>query len=370
MNCLAVPEITLDEWTSRMLSPLQKARYTLSASIELTERCNLNCVHCYINQPANCQSAKASEMSTEQVKFVLGQMAKAGTLFLMITGGEVLLRPDFEEIYLYAKRLGFLLTVFTNGTMISPEIADLLAQFPPRLIEITLNGANAEKFEAVTQVKGSFEQCMKGIRMLVERKLPLHLKTVVLTLNRDELQDIKNLAESLGVPHRYDSSIWPRLDGSHSPYLHRLSAEETLEMDLADPARVEEWYKTGEKFSGIPLRRDVSFTCGAGVRSFHVDSAGKLTPCMMTRRPSFNLLETPFAEAWEQLGEIRKIKRVRCTECEDCLANDLCNQCPGWSQLEHQDYETPDSFVCTIGKQRMFKFGIIKKQLVEEETYG
>jgi len=365
MNCLAEPDITLDEWANRMFAPLHKARYPLSASIELTERCNLNCVHCYINQPANCQSAKAREMSTEQVKFVLDQMAEAGTLFLMITGGEVLLRPDFKDIYLYAKRLGFIITVFTNGTMVTPEIADLFAKARPHLIEITLDGASAETFEAVTQVKGSFKQCLKGIRLLAERKLSLYLKTVVLTLNRDELLDIKNLAESLGVPHRYDGSIWPRLDGSHSPYLHRLSAEETLEMDLADPARAEEWYKTGEKFSGIPLRRDVAFTCGAGVRSFHVDSAGRLSACMMTRRPSFNLLEMPFAEAWEHLGEIRRIKRVRSTECEDCLANDLCNQCPGWSQLEYQDYETPDAFVCILGKHRLLKFGRIERLLLE-----
>ena len=365
MNCLAEPEITLDEWANRMLAPLGMARYPLSASIELTERCNLNCVHCYINQPANSQSAKAREMSTEQVKFVLDQLAQAGTLFLMITGGEVLLRPDFEEIYLYAKRLGFIVTVFTNGTMVTPEIAELFAKARPHLIEITLDGATAETFEAVTQVKGSFEQCLKGIRLLIERKLPLHLKSVVLTLNQDKLQDIKDLADALGVPHRYDSTIWPRLDGSHSPYSHRLSVEDTLEMDLVDQERVEEWYKTGEKFSGIPLRRDVAFTCGAGVRSYHVDSAGRLSACMMTRRPSYSLLEIPFAEAWEKLGEIRKIKRVRHTECEDCLANDLCSQCPGWSQLVHQDYESPDAFICALGKQRMFKFGIIETPFVE-----
>ena len=329
MNCLAEPEITLDEWANRMLAPLGTARYPLSASIELTERCNLNCVHCYINQPANSQSAKAREMSTEQVKFVLDQMAEAGTLFLMITGGEVLLRPDFEEIYLYAKRLGFLLTIFTNGTMITTEVADLFAQFPPRLIEITLDGATAETFEAVTDVRGSFSQCMRGIRLLQERNLPLLVKTVFLTLNIHEQQAVQNLAAELGLKHRYDSTIWPRLDGTKSPYRYRLAPEQTLAMDLADPKRTEAWYQNAEKFAGLPVRSHLVFTCGSGFRSFHINCAGEISLCMMVRKPSYSLLELPFQEAWEKLGEMRTYQRMLGTACESCAANDLCNQCAG-----------------------------------------
>lgn len=370
MTCSAEPDIFMDEWANRMLAPLRMERYPLSASLELTERCNLNCVHCYINQPANSQSAKAREMSTDQVKGILNQLAQAGTLFLMLSGGEVLLRPDFAEIYLYAKRLGFIVTVFTNGTMITPEIADLLAKAPPQLIEITLSGASTVTFDAVTQVRGSFEHCLKGIRLLLERGLPLVLKTVLLTINQHELQEMKDLANELGVRYRYDSAIWPRLDGNHSPYRYRLSAEETLKMDLTDLERVQEWHKTGEKFSGVPLRQDLAFTCGAAIRSFHIDSAGRLCACMMMRRPSYSLLEMPFAEAWEKLGEIRKIKRVKHTECENCLANDLCSQCPGWSQLEHQDYETPDDFVCELGKLRMQYFGKIVYVPIMEGANG
>lgn len=365
MNCLAEPEISLDEWANRMLAPLGMQRYPLSGSIELTERCNLNCVHCYINQPANSESAKAGEMSTEQVKFVLDQMAQAGTLFLMITGGEVLLRPDFEEIYLHAKRLGFILTVFTNGTMVTPEIADLFAKARPHLIEITLDGATAETFEAVTDVRGSFGQCMRGIRLLKERNLPLLVKTVFLTLNIHEQKAIQDMAVELGLKHRYDSTIWPRLDGTESPYCFRLNVEETLAMDLADPQRTEAWFENAEKFAGIPVRSHLVFTCGSGFRSFHVNCAGEMSLCMMVRKPSFNLLEVPFQEAWENLGEMRQLKRKLGTECESCSANDLCSQCAGWSRLTHGDLETPNAFVCKLGKLRMQKFGILQESVME-----
>lgn len=369
MNCMAEPEISLDVWANRILAPLGNERYPLSASIELTERCNLNCVHCYINQPANSQSAKAREMTTEQVKFVLDQLAQAGTLFLMFTGGEIFLRPDFTEIYLHAKRLGFIVTLFSNGTMITLEIADMLAKVPPRSIEITLSGATPETFDAVTQVKGSFEQCIRGIRLLLERDLSVYVKTVFLTINKHEFEAIRELAKDLGITHRYDSVIWPRLDGSHSPYRYRLSAEETLAMDLADPERVTEWLKSAKRMAGIPVRSEMAFTCGAGFRSFHIDSAGRLCTCMMMRRPSYSLLEMSFTEAWEKLGEIRKIKRVKHTKCEHCLANDLCSQCAGWSQMVHQDYETPDEFVCELGKLRMQYFGKIIYEPIMEGIY-
>jgi len=358
MSCLAEPEIYLDTWANRMLAPLGRARYPLSASIELTERCNLDCVHCYISQPAASEAAKAREMTTAQVKSVLDQMAQAGTLFLLITGGEAMLRPDFTEIYQHAKRLGFIITLFTNGTTVTPQLADMLAKAPPTLIEVTLDGATAETFEAVTRLPGSFAQCLRGIKLLRERGLVVLVKTVLLTLNQNELQGIRSLAAELSLNHRYDSTIWPRLDGNPAPYRYRLSPEKTLAMDLADPERAAEWVVNSERNAGIPVRNGLTFTCGGGHRSYHVDSAGRLTVCMMVREPSYSLLEMPFAEAWERLGAVRNMHRSKATRCETCAANDLCAQCTGWSQLSNKDNETPDDFVCTVGKLRMKQFGI------------
>lgn len=369
MSCLVEPEIYLDTWANRMLAPLGRERYPLSASIELTERCNLDCVHCYISQPATSEVAKAREMSTAQVKSVLDQMASAGTLFLLITGGEAMLRPDFTEIYLHAKRLGFILTLFTNGTTVTPALADMLAKAPPTLIEVTLDGATPETFEAVTRVPGSFAQCLRGIRLLRERELAVLVKTVVLTLNQHELQGIRALAAELGLKHRYDSTIWPRLDGSQAPYRYRLTPEQTLAMDLGDPERAAEWGVNAERCAGIAVRGGLAFTCGGGHRSYHVDSAGRLTVCMMVREPSYSLLELPFAEAWGRLGAVRNVHRTKATSCETCAANDLCAQCAGWSRLSNQDYETPDNFVCIVGKLRMKQFGIKVLEPLMEGSY-
>ena len=124
MDCLTFTEIDSNEWSDRLLAPLEGRRYHLGGSLDLTARCNLNCVHCYIRQPAGDEAVKAGEMTTDQFTWLIDRMAEAGTLFLLITGGEPLLRPDFEQIYTHAKRRGMLISLFTNATLLTPRIAE------------------------------------------------------------------------------------------------------------------------------------------------------------------------------------------------------------------------------------------------------
>jgi MoaA/NifB/PqqE/SkfB family radical SAM enzyme len=194
-----------------------QGRTPLSMSLEVTERCNLNCQHCYINLPANHTAARQRELSTAECKRLFDELAAAGTLWLLLTGGELMLRRDFEEIYLYARNAGFILTIYTNGTMITPRRADFLAQYPPYELEITVYGATAETYETVTRVPGSFAKCMEGLRLLHERGLPVKLKTVLLTLNSHELLAMKAIADGYGWEFRYDGMIHPRLNGDRAP---------------------------------------------------------------------------------------------------------------------------------------------------------
>ncbi len=109
-------------------------------------------------------------------------------MWLLFTGGEIFARKDFLDIYTHAKKRGLLITLFTNGTQITPAIADYLADWRPFAIEITLYGRTRETYERLTRVPGSFDRCMRGIRLLKERGLPLKLKTVAVTINRHEMR--------------------------------------------------------------------------------------------------------------------------------------------------------------------------------------
>ena len=120
--------------------------------IELTERCNNNCIHCYINQPANDQEIKERELSTAEIQGILKEAVSLGCLTVRFTGGEPLLREDFEELYLAARRLGLKVMIFTNATLITPRLAGLLARIPPReTMEVSVYGMRKRSYEAVSR---------------------------------------------------------------------------------------------------------------------------------------------------------------------------------------------------------------------------
>ena len=333
------------------MTSLKGSRYPFSGSIDLTARCNLGCVHCYINEPAGNRAERARELSTAQVLGILDQVADAGCLFLLVTGGEPLLRPDFSEIYRHAKRLGLLVTLFTNGTLLTGQTADLLAELPPFAVEITLYGATAETYDRVTRIPGAYARCRRGIDMVLKRNLPLSLKSVIIRENRHELEQMKALAAQLGVPFRYDGVLWPRLDGGQQPLAHRLLPEEVVALDRDDAERQHEWELLAKESGGL-LRSQLVYTCGASMFSFHISRDGLMSMCTVARHPQFDLKTMAFSEAWQGLGELRGMCRELGTKCETCDAGSLCIQCPGWSQIVHCDNETPVEYICALGRLR------------------
>ena len=353
VDCLGCPEITLGELGEELLAQLQGRRYPLAGSLELTERCNLRCVHCYINQPAGNMEAAAREMTLPQVRTVLDKIAEAGCLFLLLTGGEPLLHPDFADIWRYTKQKGMLVTLFTNGALLTPRLADLLAEYRPRQVEITLYGAAQETYEWVTGVAGSYARCVRGIELLLERGLRLNLKSVLLRSNCHELEAMQAFAERLGVSFRFDGLLWPRLDSGQAALAERLSPAEVVALDLGYPERQREYEDLVSRAGPGPARAERVYACGAGQRSFHVDCAGRLSVCMMSRRPAYDLLHGSFQEGWEEVlgAELSRVRTLD-TPCQACTVGVLCTQCPGWSQMVHGDDETPVDYVCEIGRLR------------------
>ncbi len=353
MDCHVYPTLDMEAWGAQLKAPLGGGRYPFSATFELTSRCNLNCAHCYINQPANDPAVRQRELTTAQVKQVIDEMVAAGVLFLTLTGGEPLLRPDFAEIYTYALRKGLLVTLFTNGTLLSDELLRLLTDMRPFNVEISIYGATATVFEQVTRLPGSFTRCYRAIDRILEAGLPLTLKSELMTLNAHELEPMKALAERLGVKFRYDGLLWPRIDGrGEFPRAVQLPLENLVAFDNQDPERQDELAVELERLKGLTTRDARVFSCGAGLHSFHLDSEGRMSICMMVRQPAYNLLEMPLIEAWEALGKLREMKRNAVSKCQSCPTNTLCTHCPGWSLAVHHDFESVVEFTCEHGLLR------------------
>jgi MoaA/NifB/PqqE/SkfB family radical SAM enzyme len=150
-------------------------RVPVNATFELTYRCNNSCVHCYCNLPAGDKRAKASELSLEEIEKIFDELKEMGCLWLLITGGEPLLRDGFSQVYLAAKRRGFIVTVFTNGILVDDEVTELFRQFPPFFIEITMYGATRETYEKVTRIQGSYDLYRRGLERLLKMDMPVQL---------------------------------------------------------------------------------------------------------------------------------------------------------------------------------------------------
>lgn len=355
-------QIKYGDFSQRIHDKMVAKRIPIDGEIELTFRCNLKCAHCYV-----AYDYRKKEITYKEIWHIIDEIVEAGCLWLLITGGEPLLRDDFLDIYTYAKKKGLIITLFTNGTLITPEIADYLKEWPPFSVEITLYGITKGTYEKVTGVTGSFERCIRGIDLVLERKIPLKLKTMVMTLNQNEVWEIKKYVEDLGVGFRFDSVLNPKLDGSKEPCKLRIPPEKVVELDLADEKRLKEWKEFCSKFWG-PANSDKLYICGAGQTSFHIDPYGELSICAMSRVPSYDLHQGSFKEGWyDFVPKIREQKPKGEYKCAKCDLLSLCSQCPGWANLETGNPETPVEYLCQITHLRAKAFGP-KEKLQEEVT--
>lgn len=358
MSCPQIPELAYSEFGRDLLARLGGRRYPLSGSFELTFRCNLRCAHCYVQCEAESW-ADEPELTTAEICAMLDQLAEAGCLWLLLTGGEPLTRPDFAEIYLHAKRRGFLLTLFTNGTLVCEEVAALLAAYPPNAVEVSLYGRSAAVYERVTGVPGSFQRCMEGIARLAQLPTILRLKTPVMTLNVSELWEVKAYAESLGAPFRFDPMLNAGMSGGREPLPLRLSPQEIVALEQQDAERMAEWQEFCERFVGVQPEPDRLYVCGAGWRTFHIDALGRLGVCLLARRPYYDLRRGSFRKGWEvALAAERARRPQRPYTCLDCSLLSLCGQCPGWAEMESGCAEEAVPFLCAVAHARAQALGI------------
>jgi MoaA/NifB/PqqE/SkfB family radical SAM enzyme len=260
-------------------------RFPYSCQWEITCRCNLHCVMCYtdcFNRP----DAIRQELTTVEILRIMDELAEAGTLELCLTGGEPLARPDFFLLYEHAIRCGFLVTVFSNGTLITEAHANRFAALPPHRIEISLHGTTRETFERITQGQGSYDRCLQAIRLLLDRQIPLVLKSTAMTLNEREILDVKRYVESLGrVRYKLGEEMRPELDGGAGPFQYALSEQDLARLNEQDSDLQREAFR----------RDSVELPpCSSGMQRFHIDAYGQLQLCSGNRRQSYDLREGSF----------------------------------------------------------------------------
>ncbi len=330
--------------------------------MELTERCNNNCIHCYINLPVDDPMARAKELAGEKIKAILAEAASLGCLSVRFTGGEPLLREDFEEIYLFARKLGLTVRIFTNATLITPALAALFSEAPPlEKMEITVYGMKRSSYEAVTGAPGSFDAMRRGIDLLIKKGVPFIVKSALLPPNKREMDEFEDWAAAIpGMTPATSFTLFfdlrARRDSEEKNNVIkqlRLSPGELT--TIFNRKHGEYLEKVGEfcaSFLSNPNER--LFTCSPGDKGGCVDAYGNFQVCMLLRHPDavYDLtapdasLEYAVREFSPGVREMKPVNPDYLSRCARCFLRHLCDQCPAKSWMEHGDLDTPVEYLC------------------------
>ena len=350
----------------------------LGGTMELTPLCNMNCRMCYIRLSSEQMIARGRMLSCDEWLHIAEEARENGVLYLLLTGGEPLLFPEFERLYCALSDMGFILTINTNGTLINTHIADVLARRPCKRLNLTLYGPDNETYMRLCQNPKGFSQIMHAAALLKERGLIFRFNCSVTPDNKDSLEKITDVAKSFEVPLEVSSYMFPPVHRGvlATDYL-RLSPKQAARSQLdsylfrAAPRDVHaavintlnliRTTEQIEKYMQNP--QSAHLTCRAGRSGFWINWKGELLPCGMFEEPKINLLTHPFDDAWSYIVE--KSSEIRsCEECRSCAKQKLCMSCSASCLSETGSFTERPDYLCRMTDELI---RILLEKLSEDE---
>jgi len=303
----------------------------LSVQVDLTYRCNERCVHCYLDHDDH------GEMTAAEIADLLDQLAEAGALFLVLSGGEIFLRQDVFEIVAHARRLRFLVKLKTNGVMIDRARAERIADLGVEAVQVSVYSHNARVHDAITTLPGSFRRTIEGVRLLKACGVKVGLTNVLMKQNASDYPGVQALARTLGVACTIDATIAPMMDGNRDVLALNVDGG-TLRKVLNDPAVAgpagEACLPPGAIGETGALD---ALPCSAGHVSCYVSPYGEVYPCVQFPLTAGSVRGTPFMDIWRnspRLADMRSVGMSDVAGCASCIHAESCSRCPGLAFLE------------------------------------
>ena len=322
----------------KMLQDADKNSIPIEIAIDLTHHCNFRCQHCYIPD-----FSAPDLLSTEKVCSLLEELAEMGTMFLTLTGGEMLLRKDWYQIARHARDLGFRLRLFSNGSTITETIADQILSLHAAA-EVSLYSMDEEIFERITQREGSFKKTIRGIELLRERDIEVLLKMPLMVFNASGFEKVFEYGKSIGADVKADPQILAKKDGDLVTLSLNANSEDLLPYYRTGhtPCSVSEGAVDDPRFDG-PL-------CAAGNRYANITSSGEVRACNNMPGVAGNVREQSFREIWETsdwLKQVRSIRRKDLDTCNTCPKISYCGRCHAQALVEDGNMMGPSSSACS-----------------------
>ena len=307
-----------------LLDRAKRVRTPANGSIELLPLCNMNCDMCYVRLSRREMEAQGRLRTAEEWLEVGRQMKEAGVLFLLLTGGEPFLYPEFRKVYLGLRQMGMILTINTNGTLIDEDLAAFFGKYKPRRVNITLYGADDGAYERLCHYPGGYAKTLRGIRLLREQEVDVKVGGSLTPANQKDLDRLLDLEQELGVPVRVDTYMLPYV-------LQAVEQADRPEQGKEAP---------------------VQMACMAGQCSFTINWQGEMRPCVILNKPAFSVFELGFEEAWKRIVEETGKIRLN-SKCSVCRARHLCRTCAASALLEAGSFEAVPEYMCRYAEESL-----------------
>jgi mycofactocin radical SAM maturase len=307
---------------------------------EVTYACNLSCIHCL----SDSGRRQPDELTTDQCRAVIDQLAAAKVFQFNIGGGEPFMRPDFLDLMDYAHDKGMVTCISTNGTLIDAPTAQRLDH---RLvyIQVSLDGATPASNDAV-RGKGSFDKVLRALEHLRCRQIEVSINTVLTRRSYPELDELVKLAAAYGAKLRV-SRFRPSGRGKHSWSELNVSRQQMADFSqwLGRHLKV----STGDSFFSVATeeRRSLGLNmCGACKLTCCISPTGGLYPCAFLQEPEFRtgkLPEDDFVTLWHTAAVFNSFRQLEIKSCESCRRFDLCHGgCPAIAYHTQRKLGLPD----------------------------
>lgn len=298
----------------------------LMTTLELTYRCNLKCVHCYLtpNDPYR------KEMPTDEWIRAIREMTELGAMYIVITGGEPTLYPGFWDILEELKRQNILIRLFTNATTLDEEDIDRLILCGVRYVDVSLYGSDAATHEAVTGVPGSFDRTVTTIKRLKAAGVHLNLKASILRSNHQDINRLYRLMRSLGGLPLLTPNVTPDNEGGLDPVSVSVGEEEICYL-------LEHFYQDYSKISRPVDPMPMAMRCSAGFATLTVAPNGEVIPCVQLRVSMGNVQRNSLRRIWHHSPVqyyVKSLTNVPSSDCANCELEGFCIRCPGLAQIE------------------------------------
>jgi MoaA/NifB/PqqE/SkfB family radical SAM enzyme len=340
-------------------------RLPLKGSLDLTHRCDFNCLHCWVRIPPGAPE-KHEELRLEEILALVDEARAMGCREWALSGGEPMLRSDFPEIFDAVTRRSAVYSLNTNGSLITPEIARLMRRKGVKMV--SLYGATPEVYDRVTRTPGAFEAIMRGFSYLREANAGFIVQLIPMRANFHQWDAMLLLARSVS-PHWRVGAPWLYLAGGEASLRNaqiaaqRLTPRDVITLEPPDPGteeRMEALSSCHRAPADVSATDDRLFArCIDTRRDFHIDPYGKMTFCPFIKDPAlrYDLRGGTFKEAWEtfipSLKEHLRGDAEYVEGCGACERRSDCRWCPAYAYLETGRYEAPIPYLCETARENV-----------------